>query len=243
MKFIYFEALVFYNNMFLKLIFGVIFSLVLVCVFGMPIVSEPTRWYQLPNIQGLGDKVRIIFFHVPIAWVTVIAFLSSLLSSFRYLITKNIYYDIKSVTAAELGFLFCILATITGAIWAKFSWGVYWNWDPRQTSIFILLLIYGAYFALRSSIENEEKKSIISAVYSILAGISVPFFIFIIPRVVASLHPAPIINLQAKLYMNLTIFILFILSLLCFTILYFWIFKLKIHLLVLENKIQSIERN
>jgi len=85
--------------------------------------------------------------------------------------------------------LFCILATTTGSLWAQFNWGTFWNWDPRETSIFILLLIYGAYFTLRSAIENEEKKARLSAVYSIIAFVTVPFFIFIMPRILPGLHP------------------------------------------------------
>ena len=102
---------------------------------------------------------------------------------------KDFNYELKSIASAELGFLFCILATVTGAIWAKFNWGSFWNWDPRQTSIFILLMIYSAYFVLRSSISEKVKRARISSVYSILAGVTVPFFIFILPRITSGLHP------------------------------------------------------
>ena len=97
--------------------------------------------------------------------------------------------DVKSYAAAQLGMIFCILATVTGAVWAKFAWGSFWSWDPRQTSIFALLLIYGAWFALRSSIESEEKRATLSSVYSMIAFVTVPFFIFIMPRIMTGLHP------------------------------------------------------
>lgn len=216
-----------------KITLGIALTLVIIAGIAFPMVQLPKFWYELPIVPGLEDKARIIFFHVPTAWVSVIAFLSALFYGIKYLRTKDILVDIKSSTAASLGFLFCILATITGAIWAKFSWGTFWNWDPRQTSIFILLLVYGAYFALRSSIENEEKKATLSAVYSIIAGLTVPFFIFIMPRIVSSLHPDPIINPQAKIHMNSTMFAIFILALIGFTGLYFWMFKLKTKLLTI----------
>jgi heme exporter protein C len=124
--------------------------------------------------------------------------------------------------------MFCLLATVTGAIWAKFSWGTYWNWDPRQTSIFVLLLIYGAYFALRSAVENEEKRAALSAVYAIIAGVTMPFFMFIMPRIISSLHPEPLINAQGKVHMNTTMLMVFLASLAGFTGLYYWIWSLQV---------------
>jgi heme exporter protein C len=141
-------------------------------------------------------------------------------------------YDIKSTAAAELGFAFSILATITGSIWAKFSWGSFWNWDPRETSIFVLLLIYGAYFSLRSALEIEERRATLSAVYSIVAFVTVPFFVFIMPRMMTGLHPgegsaAPIVNANGKMYMETSMRYVFYASLLGFTFLYIWLFNLR----------------
>ena len=124
--------------------------------------------------------------------------------------------------------MYCILATVTGSLWAKFNWGSFWNWDPREISIFVLLLIYGAYFALRSALEVEERRATLSAVYSIIAGVTVPFFIFVLPRIVSSLHPDPIINKRGKIDMNGTMLIVFLCSLAGFTALYFWIWHLKV---------------
>lgn len=142
-----------------------------------------------PFIPGLEERAKIIFFHVPVSWLTVIAFLVSMWFGIKYLRTKNLEDDDSSSTAATLGLLFCILATTTGSVWAKFNWGSFWNWDPRETSIFVLLLVYGAYFALRSAIDVDEKRASLSAVYSILAFVTVPFFIFIMPRIMPGLHP------------------------------------------------------
>jgi len=135
-----------------------------------------------PAAAGLGDLSRIIYFHVPLAWVGVLAYLVAMIDSWKYLKTENLEFDNKAVVSAEIGLVFTILATITGAIFARYSWGVYWNWDPRQTSIFFLLMIYGAYFVLRSSIEEEEKRARLASVYCIIAFISVPLLVFIIPR-------------------------------------------------------------
>ncbi len=211
-------------------------SAVIVCAYAFPIVPRITEWYQFPVIPGLGEKARILFFHVPLAWTSVVGFVVSVYYAIRYLRSKEIDHDIRSSAAAGLGLLFCALTTLTGAIWAKFSWGSFWNWDPRETSIFVLLLIYGAYFALRSSIQEDEKRATLAAVYAIIAGVTMPFLMFVMPRIIASLHPDPIINTQGKVSMNGTMLTVFLSSLAGFTGLYFWMYSLKVRLARLEFK-------
>ncbi len=211
-----------------KIVLGVWMAAVIIFGLSLPMVAQPQHWYEMPVIPGLEQKARIMFFHVPTAWLSVLAFVSSMVYGIRYLRRRNPDDDTKSAAAAGIGFVFCLLATLTGAIWAKFSWGTYWNWDPRQTSIFVLLLIYGAYFALRSAVEVEEKRAALAAVYAIIAAVTMPFFMFIMPRILASLHPEPIINTQGKVYMNTTMLVIFLSSLAGFTGVYFWMWNLQI---------------
>jgi heme exporter protein C len=144
--------------------------------------------------------------------------------------------DLKSSVAAELGLTFGLLATITGSIWARFEWNSFWNWDPRETSILILLLIYGAYFALRSAIGSSETRARLSAVYAILAFLTVPFLVFIVPRMVESLHPAPIIDRRGKMQMDREILAVFAGSLAAFSGLFVWIMNLKVSLVRLRER-------
>jgi len=220
-------------------ILGFWLTAVILCAFLFPIVPEITRWYEFPVIPGLEQKARILFFHVPLAWTSVVGFVVSVIFAIRYLRTKKLDDDIRSSSAAGLGLLFCALTTITGSIWAKFSWGSFWNWDPRETSIFVLLLIYGAYFALRSSVQEDDKKATLAAVYAIIAGVTMPFLMFVMPRIIASLHPDPIINTQGKVSMNGTMLTVFLSSLAGFTGLYFWIYSLTVRLARLEFKRSS----
>ncbi|MEN6386114.1 MAG: cytochrome c biogenesis protein [Phycisphaerales bacterium] len=159
-------------------------------------------FFIVPPVEGLGEKVRIVFFHIPAAWISVMAFVLSALWALRYLNTHQIEYDRKSATAAGLGFFFCLLATISGALFAKITWGAYWNWDPRQTTIFILLLLYGASFALRTAIHDIDQRAKISSAYSLLSIVVMPFLVFVIPRYYSSLHPSPVINSAAKIAMD-----------------------------------------
>jgi len=181
-----------------------------------------------PPAKGLGETARILFFHVPTAWLATLAFLVSAVASIQFLRTRERRYDLWAYSAAQIGLMFSVLATVTGSIWAKKIWQSYWNWDPRETSIFILLLIYAAYFALRSAVDTEEQKSKLAAVYSVIAFITVPFFIFIIPRVYESLHPDPLINPEGKIKMDSRMLQVFLASLFSFTLLFYWMLRLKV---------------
>jgi heme exporter protein C len=228
----------------LKIALGVWLSAVIVSALVFPIVDSPQHWYEFPVIPGLEDKARIMFFHVPMAWVTTLAFVVSLVYAVRYLAKKRMEDDERSAISAGLGLLFCVLATVTGAIWARFNWGAFWNWDPRQTSIFALLLVYGAYFALRSALEGNEKKATLSSAYAILAGVTVPFFIFVMPRILPGLHPGskgsgdpgPLVGGT----INPTMRIVFYASLLGFTALYVWMFSLRTRIRKMELRNESL---
>lgn len=193
-----------------------------------------------PPQTQLGESSRIFFFHVPMAWVAVLALMVSFVFSLLYLRKKDLAYDAQASIASRLGLWFAILATISGSIFAKTSWGSFWNWDPRETSIFILILIYGAYFALRSSVELEEKRAVLSSVYSILAFVTVPFLVFVVPRVYQSLHPADsVINTRLRFQMPPVILSTFLASLLGFTFLFLWIFKLEIEIKRISDKFKE----
>ena len=158
--------------------------------------------YLVPPAEGLGYLVRLAFFHIPVAWVSVLAFLVSAGAAVQYLRTRELKYDCVSACSARLGLVFCLLATISGAVFAKLTWGAYWNWDPRQTTVFVLLLIYGAYLALRVAIDEEERRAGVAAVYALLACLTVPFLVFVIPRMYFSLHPEPVLNRAGKVAMD-----------------------------------------
>jgi len=226
-----------------KIFLLLLLSFVSIAGISFPIVEKPQVWYEFPYIKGLEENAKIIFFHVPTAWLTVIAFFMTALYSFKYLRKKNPDDDAKLYAAAQLGIIFCILATLTGTVWARFAWGAFWSWDPRQTSIFALLLIYGAWFALRSSIESEEKRATLSSVYALIAFVTVPFFIFIMPRIMSGLHPGsaddtnagPVIDFK----MNANMQLIFFLSLTGFTILYFWMWKLGYKSIIYRDKLNK----
>ncbi len=207
----------------------------LVLFVGMSLVIVAGFLYA-PLAQKLFEMTRIIYFHIPVAWVAVLAFLVSTVFSIRYLKSRAWGDDARAAISAELGILFAVLATVSGAIFAKGMWGAYWNWDPRQTSVFLLLLIYGAYLTLRSAVEGEDKRARLTAVYNIIAFVTVPFLVFIVPRLYFSLHPDPLVNARGKLDMHPRMLSVFLSSLAGFTVLYFWIFDLAWKVARLKRK-------
>jgi heme exporter protein C len=203
--------------------------------FDVVSVLEVDPLITLPYIIGLEERARIIFFHVPMSWVAIIAYLISMVFAIRYIRTRDIQLDDISASAASVGTLFTILATVTGSVWAKFNWGSFWTWDPRESSIFILLLIYASYFLLRSAIEDPERRARLSAVYSVIAFLTAPFLMFILPRLVPGLHPGsaddanagPLLSPKSS-DINLTKQIVFGLALFSFTMVYFWLMNIHI---------------
>lgn len=214
--------------------------------FSVESVGIKNPMFTLPFIMGLEERARIMFFHVPAAWIAFIAYVVSMIYGIRYLRHPLPEYDILSSSAAMTGTVFCILATVTGAVWAKFNWGKFWNWDPRQTSIFVLLLVYGAYFALRSAIENPVKRARLSSVYSVLGCIAALFFIYILPRLYDGLHPGskdsgnagPVLS-TASDSLDTTKQIILSLAYAGFTILFYWIMSLSARTRIAFSKLHS----
>jgi heme exporter protein C len=195
-----------------------------------------------PPAAVLGEASRILYFHVPVAFVSVIAFFTAGIESIIIILQKNsnsLYREEKAYNAALIGLVFSILTLVTGAIWANLNWGAYWNWDPRQTSIVILLLIYIAYFSLYSALADNENRGEISSVYLILAMIVMPLFVFIIPRVYDSLHPDTLINADKKMHLESAMKTALFVSIAAFTLLYFYIYNIMNRISLIKIKIQE----
>ena len=128
----------------------------------------------VPTERNLGVSQRIFYFHVPIAWVAFLAFFIVLVGSVGYLWKRTSKWDQLAYSAAEIGVLFTTLMLITGILWAKPVWGVWWTWDPRLTTSLILWLIYVAYLMLRSYSPRGDQGARYAAVLGIIGFIDVP---------------------------------------------------------------------
>jgi heme exporter protein C len=188
----------------------------------------------------LGQSSRILFFHVPMAWTSFVAFVAAGLFSLRYLFggspPRDRRHDRAARAAIELGLLFGVLATVTGALWARVMWGAYWNWDPRQTSIVMALIFNGAYLALRDSIEDAEKRARLAAAYAALGLVVTPFFFFVVPRITYSLHPDTVINSRGRIEMESRMLQVLLAGAAGFTALFFWLLDLRRRVLALADR-------
>ncbi len=185
-------------------------------------------FYAWSDPAFIGQSSRILFFHVPMAWTSFVAYFAAAVWSAGYLWGgRQARHDRAAAAAVECGVLFGVLATITGSLWARIEWGAFWNWDPRQTSIVVVLLFYGAYLALRSAMADREVRARISSVYALIALVVTPFFYFIVPRITESLHPEPVINAERKLDVDPRMFYVLIGSSLAYMALFFWIHNLR----------------
>lgn len=214
-------------------------------VEGGSVVVDPML--TLPYIVGLEERARLIFFHVPLSWVATVAYLISMIFAVLFMRKRSLEYDTRSMAAASVGTLYAVLATITGAVWARFNWGSFWNWDPRETSIFLLLLVYFAYFLLRGSIDDPVRRARLSSAYSIVAFVTVPFLVFILPRLMPGLHPGSADDVNAGPLLspksdaiNVTKQLLFGLSLFSFTLLFFWLMSLRLRLEALSRQLTMV---
>jgi heme exporter protein C len=146
---------------------------------------------RLPPEASQGNAFKIIFFHVP-SWVaagTGVAI--ALVSSILFLITKNFKYDATAVAATEVGVAFLTVGLVTGSLWARPIWGIWWTWDERLTTTLVLWLLYGGYLMFRHAIEEPTQRATFAAVLSIFAFIGVPIDYFSI-RWWRTQHPSPV---------------------------------------------------
>ena len=199
------------------------------------VIVAGTVWAPLSaGFAGrMGDapqSSRIVYFHVPIAVASFFAFMAAAVWAALYLWRRREKDDHASVAAVEVGLLFCLLATLTGAVWSEVQWGAYWNWDPRQTSMAIAILFYGAYLSLRGAIEDPEVRARLSAAYNVLGFAVAPFLFFIMPRMATfSLHPKP-----AGAEMERSIGLVVIAGIVGLTALFFWMTNLRRRILAIE---------
>lgn len=167
----------------------------------------------------------IFYWHIPVAWVALFAFVCVFVGSIAYLAKRDPFWDIVATTSAELGLVFTTMFLLTGSIWAKFAWGTWWTWDARLTSSLVLWIIYVAYFLLRAYISGTEQRARFSAVFGILGFVDVPIVILTL-FVAKQVHPG-----NAAFHLNQSGMVLtLILGVVAFTVLYFALLFFGIHL-------------
>ena len=199
-----------------------------------------------PREVNMGDVQRIFYFHLGSAWVGFFAFFVTMLAGVVYLWKGEKRMDTLGVSSAEVGTVFMTMAIISGSLWARPVWNTWWTWDPRLTITAIQWLLYLAYFMLRAGIEGDERRARFSAVYGIIAFLTVPLS-FLSIRIWRTIHPVVVagdsgtsaegaFNMTAS--MRHTLFF----SIAAFTVLYFMLLAYRLRLGWAEDRVAQLRQ-
>jgi len=201
------------------------------------LVSLFMVFIYVPTDRDSGVIQRIFYFHVPLAWVAFLAFFMVFIWSVAYLAKCNMKWDFFASASAEVGLIFTTLVLITGSIWARPVWGVWWTWDARLTTSLVLWLIYVAYFLIRSYVPDEERRARFSAVVGIAGFLDVPIVALAIV-IARTQHPSPIVfkgGLAPEMLFTLLVCIV------TFTFLYFVLLAQRVALKHTEDTVKKLK--
>lgn len=191
----------------------------------------------VPIRYVLHETIRNLYFHVPMWFTMIVLFAFSFSYAIKYLSNGKLENDFKSVEGINAGILFGALGISTGMIWGKYTWGDFWPNDPKLNATAIALLMYLAYFVLRSSIDDYEKRAKLSAIYNIFSfSIMLPL-IFVLPRLTDSLHPGNGGNPAFSQYdLDNSMRVVFYPACIGWILLGIWIYSLRIRFRLLKDK-------
>ena len=161
----------------------------LACIGGAAMaVCQWLVYVHAPLEKTMGLVQKILYMHLPMAWWGMMSFFMVCVAGVMYLRKRTRFWDAFAAAAAEIGVVLTSLALISGSIWARHSWGVWWTWDPRLTTALVLWFLYVGYLLLRGQDMAVERKSAICAVFGIVAFLDVPL-VFLSARLWRSIHP------------------------------------------------------
>ncbi len=190
--------------------------------------------FVTPPDAEQGQVFRLIYVHVPSAWLAYLSFAVVLVASIAYLRTTKTRWDRLAAASAEIGVVFTILTLVLGSIWAKPVWGTWWTWDPRLTTTAVLLLIYLGYLAVRRMTDDPRRRGTWSAVVGIVGFVDVPI-VHLSVVWWRSLHQAPVVAKVAPRMAPVMAWTL-VLSVVAFTLLYAYLMVLRLRVGRLEEK-------
>jgi heme exporter protein C len=205
--------------------------------FALMVASLYLVFMYVPTEKTMGDVQRIFYFHVPLAWVAFLAFSVVFVCSILYLWKRAIKWDTIARASAEVGLVFTTLVLITGPIWARAVWGVWWTWDARLTATLVLWLTYIAYMLVRRYATEESRGARFAAVLGIVGFIDVPIVALAI-QLWRTHHPGPVI-FEGGLAPPMLLTLVF--SITAFTVLYIILTVRSVTLKNLEDLVRQLK--
>lgn len=196
--------------------------------------------FTAPEDYQQGDTVRIMFVHVPAAWMAMFVYSALAGSSFFSLVFRHALADAAAKAAAPLGAGFTALALATGSLWGEPMWGTWWVWDARLTSVLILFLIYLAYLALRAAIDDEQKAARAAAILALVGAVNVPIIHFSVTWW-NSLHQGPSVFRLGGPAISLPLLMPLLIMALAYTVLFLALWIVRIRAEVWRRRASSLQ--
>lgn len=218
-----------------------VWSALTTLLFGMMVANLYLIFLFAPTEKTMRDVQRIFYFHVPSAWVAGLAFLVVFVGSVGYILKRDLRYDRMALASAEIGVVFCTIVLVTGPIWARPVWGIWWTWDSRLTSTLVVWLIYASYMLLRGFVEEAHRKALLSAVVGIVGFVDVPI-VYMSIRWWRTQHPSPVFAGAEGSGLDPNMRITFFFSLAVFTLLFVVLARFAAGVQQAENDAGELDR-
>ena len=208
--------------------------------------APPVYGASVNGVEVIGGQVvsnvllisqKIFYFHMPVAITSFLALVAAAVYALRFLMTRQSRFDTMSRVCMEIALVFIIMTMATGVMWTRFEWGVWWTWEPRLTTYFILMLIVIGYFILRNAIDDPERRATFAGVLAIIAFVDAPICFMITRLVPSSIHP---VVLRQGGGMGVSMIVPLLMIMFGMLMLGFVLYRLRLRSLVIEQKCDAI---
>lgn len=181
---------------------------------------------------------KIFYFHVPVALISFVALAFTAYYGIRFLMTKQKRFDTAGKVSAEIALVFILCTMVTGELWERFEWGVWWTWEPRLTTYLILMLLVIAYFILRTAIDDEERKASYAAVFGIIMFVDVPLCFMITRLIPSGVHP---VVFRTDSGLSPDMLLPFLLALFGMAFIAFGLYRLRFRQFLLQERLDALK--
>lgn len=202
---------------------------------------------EIDGVALIGDQMvsnkvllsqKIFYFHVPVALVSFIALGFTAFFGIRFLMKRQAHYDRSAKVSAEIALVFIVCTMVTGELWQRFEWGVWWTWDPRLTTYLILMLLVIAYFILRTALDDPERRASYASVYGIVMFVDVPICFMITRLIPSSVHP---VVLRTDAGLSPDMLLPFLLALFGMVMIAFGLYYARLRQLKLTERVEALK--
>ena len=212
-------------------------------------IAGPVNGASVDGVENIGGQMvsnqllfsqKIFYFHMPVATASMVLLAFTAFFGIRFLMTRDARYDLRAKLVTEIALVFVLMTMFSGEMWERFEWGVWWTWEPRLTTYFILMLLVFGYFILRTAVDEPERRATYSSVFGIIIFIDVPICFMITRLIPSSVHPV-VFRSDSGLSPDMLIPMLCAMAgMLCVA---FALYRLRVRTETMSNRIEAIKRS